>query len=146
MEFLPWHIWLIVSILCLLLEIFIPSFIIFNFGIGALFSTLFAALGASLEWQIISFSFFTMVSFFTVRPALVKWAYKRSHHSETNVSAMIGQTAKVTETINASKNCGRVKLYGDEWQAKSEDGQVIELDALVQIVKVESIIVTVKPL
>lgn len=144
MEFEIWHIWLMVAIVFFTLEIFIPSFIVINFGVGALFATLIAAAGGSLQWQLFFFSIFTLASFFSIRPILKKWAYKRSDKVETNVNAMIGRTGIVTEKIDAAKNTGLVKIDGDIWQAITADGGVIGPGTIVQVVKLDSIILTVK--
>jgi len=35
MDFELWHIWLMIALITFIMEIFVPSFILFNFGIGA---------------------------------------------------------------------------------------------------------------
>ncbi len=144
MVFEIWHIWLMVSILFFILEIFIPSFVVFNFGVGSLFATLMASFGASLQWQLFIFSAFTLASFFLLRPALKKWAYKRSDKTETNVNAMIGRTGIVYETIDPANSSGLVKIDGDIWQAISAQNSKIESGKLVKVTKIESIVVTVE--
>lgn len=144
MEFEIWHIWLILAIIFFILEIFIPSFVVFNLGVGALFATLASLVGLSLQWQVFFFSVFTLTSFFVVRPALKKWAYRRSDHVKTNYEALIGRTGIVTENIDFSKNSGRVKIDGDHWMARSIDESVIEAGTVVKVLKVDSIVLEVK--
>jgi len=144
MEFEIWHIWLIVAIIFFILEIFLPSFVVFNFGVGALFGTLAAALGLNIQWQVFIFSIFSLTSFFIVRPLLKKWAYKRSHNVATNMDALIGRIGVVTEKIDLSKNTGRVKVDGDDWMARSPDGIIIEKENIVKVIKVESIVMLVE--
>ncbi len=144
MEFELWHIWLIVALFCFIMEIFIPSFVLFNFGVGALAGTLVAALNLSIEWQIVIFSIGTLLSFFTIRPAVKKFAYNKSDFTETNVNAMIGRHAKVIEAIDNLNNQGRVVLDGDEWKARSLNNEQVQPNTLVEIVRVNSIILTVK--
>ena len=146
MEFEIWHIWLMVAITFFILEIFIPSFVVFNFGVGALFASLGALLGLNVQWQVFIFSIFTLTSFFLVRPALKKWAYKKSHQVKTNYEALEGKIGVVTEQINHSKNSGRVKLDGDYWMARSKDGSIIEVDSVVKVLKLDSIVVEVEKL
>jgi len=126
------------------MEIFIPSFILFNFGIGALVGSLAAGLDLSPEWQIVLFSSGTMLSFFLVRPVMKKVAYKYSEGRKTNVDAMIGRLAKVTENISNENHRGRVLLDGDNWQARSLDNDEIPAGTTVEIVQLNSIVVTVK--
>ncbi len=144
MEFLLWHYWFIAAMLFFILEIFIPSFMVFNFGIGALFGTIFSAIGWSPELQIIVFCVGTLISFFAVRPLILKYGYKRSHNTQTNIDAMAGRTAKVIEPVNNRENTGRVKLDGDDWLARSTNGTEILPGEMVTVERVESIVLFVK--
>jgi membrane protein implicated in regulation of membrane protease activity len=144
MEFEIWHLWLMASILFFISEIVIPSFVVFNFGIGSLFGCLAAAVTFSVEWQLLFFSLGTISSFFLIRPILKRWAYKRSHQIETNVNAMIGRTGVVSETIDPIHKTGRVKLDGDYWMAQSANGTIIETNELVRIKAINSIVLEVE--
>ena len=126
------------------MEIFIPSFILFNFGIGALVGSLAAGLDLSPEWQIVLFSSGTLLSFFLVRPVMKKVVYKYSEGRKTNVDAMIGRLAKVTENISNENHRGRVLLDGDNWQARSLDNDEIPAGTTVEIVQLNSIVLIVK--
>lgn len=144
MEFEVWHIWLIASIVFFILEIFLPSFVVINFGIGALFATIIAGLGGTIQWQVFVFSIATLISFFLVRPALKKWAYKRSDKVETNMNALIGRKGIVSEKIDPGNNTGRIVIDGDDWKARSSDGTIIEKNKQVIVTKVDSIVMEVK--
>lgn len=144
MEFEFWHIWLLIALICFIMEIFIPSFVLFNFGIGALVGSLAAGISLSAEWQVVLFSSGTLMSFFLIRPAMKKYAYKRAHDIKTNVDAMVGRRAIVTEAIDNLTNLGRVSLDGDIWQARSHSNESIPAGTPVEIVQVNSIILTVK--
>jgi membrane protein implicated in regulation of membrane protease activity len=50
----------------------------------------------------------------------------------------------VSERIDGEQHTGRVAIDGDDWKAVSEDGAVIEKGTNVEIVKLDSIIVTVR--
>src|SRR5665811_315719 len=117
------------------MEIFIPSFVLFNFGIGAFVGAFAAGLNLSIEWQIVFFSIGTLMSFFLIRPVMKKYAYKRSDGFKTNIDAMVGRQAKVTEEIDNENNRGRVSLDGDNWQARSLQNEVVPLGTLVEIVQ-----------
>jgi len=146
MEFDIWHYWLIAAILFGILEIFIPSFIVLNFGVGALFATVAAAFDMSTEWQIAIFAVGSLVSFFVVRPLMIKYGFKKSDNVKTNVDAMSGRTGKVTERIDNEANTGRAAIDGDDWRAKTLDGSIIEPGVMVEVEKIESIIIYVKPI
>jgi len=144
MDFELWHIWLIVALICFIMEIFVPSFVLFNFGIGAVIGSFAAGLNLSLEWQILFFSVGTLVSFFLIRPAMKRFAYNRSDGFKTNMEAMVGKQATVSEEINNENNLGRVLLDGDNWKARSLGNEIIPQGSLVEIVQLNSIVLIVK--
>lgn len=146
MEFQIWHYWVIAGIFFLILEIFTPSFISACIGIGAIFGGLAAGIGLDFKWQIGFFAASTLASFFTVRPFMLKYAYKTSEKVETKVDSMVGKSGVVTEKIDHSAQTGRVKIDGDDWKAEAENDEIIEDGTRVEITKIESIIVTVKPI
>lgn len=127
------------------MEIFIPSFVLFNFGVGALLGSLAAGLNMPLEWQIVCFSIGTLVSFFLIRPIMKKYAYRRSDNSKTNVDAMVGRRALVTDDISNENNTGLVSLDGDIWKARALNNEIIPKGTFVEIVQVNSIVLFVKP-
>jgi membrane protein implicated in regulation of membrane protease activity len=126
------------------MEIFIPSFVLFNFGIGAVVGSFAAGLNLSVEWQIVFFSTGTLLSFFLIRPVMKKYAYKRSDGFKTNMEAIVGRQATVSEEISNENNRGRISLDGDIWQARSLSNEIIPQGSLVEIVQLNSIILTVK--
>ncbi len=145
MNFDIWQIWLLGAIICLILEIFIPSFVVFNFGVGAILATLAAVLNLPVEWQIIFFAAGTLTSFFLIRPVMMKWFYKKSDPVKTNIDAIHGRIGIVSETIDNRKNTGRVQLDGDDWKARSLTDESIEKGTSVEIIKTESILIIVTP-
>ena len=58
--------------------------------------------------------------------------------------ALIGRTAIVEEDIVAETNSGRIAIDGDRWKAVSEDGNKIAKGEKVVVLKVDSIILTVR--
>lgn len=146
MEFQIWHIWLITGVVFFIIEIFTPSFILGSLGIGCALAAVSAYLDGTYTWQIIFFIIGALISFFTVRPLMTKYAYKSAAKIKTNVDNLIGQYGRVSETINPVDGTGRVALDGDDWKAVSENNEVIEKGTKVEITNRESIVITVKPL
>lgn len=140
-----WLIWVIISIVCLILELSSGDFFILCFAIGAAASAIIAGCGASLTWQIIIFAVVSALSLLLVRPALIKKLHKPHRERLSNAEAMIGKEGRVSEPIVAN-GYGRVAVDGDDWKALSADGSAIDKDTRVRIVKMDSIIVTVEPL
>ena len=139
-----WLLWVIISIVCLILELSSGDFFILCFAIGAAVSAIVAGCGANLTVQIITFAVVSALSLLLVRPALIKKLHKPHRERLSNAEAMIGQQGRVSETIEAG-GYGRVAIDGDDWKAKSADGSAIDKDTRVRVVKMESIIVTVEP-
>lgn len=139
-----WLMWIIISILCLILELSSGDFFILCFAIGAAVSSLLAGCGLSMTWQIVAFSVVSALSLLLVRPALIKKLHNPHRERLSNAEAMIGQTGRVSEDIEAN-GYGRVAIDGDDWKARSADGSAISKDTRVRVVKMESIIVTVEP-
>ena len=137
-------IWLIVAIALVIFEICSATFGAICFAIGAGFSALAAGLGAGITWQIIIFAVVSLLTFIFLRPFMLKFMDKRSKDVKTNAEALIGRKGIVSERIDAEQHTGRVAIDGDDWKAVSEDGSIIEKGVSVEIVKMDSIIVTVK--
>jgi membrane protein implicated in regulation of membrane protease activity len=140
-----WLIWIIISIVCLILELSSGDFFILCFAIGAAVAAIIAGCGASLTWQIIIFAVVSALSLLLVRPALLKKLHKPQKERLSNAEAMIGQEGRVSETIEAG-GYGRVAIDGDDWKARSANGSAISKDTRVRVIKMDSIIVTVEPI
>ena len=82
------------------------------------------------------------VSFIFLRPILKKNFEK---NKETGInSKYVGQIAKVEEEISA--NTGVISIYGERWEARSENGATISQGSEVKIDRNESIVMYVMPL
>ena len=139
-----YQIWLIAAIALIIFEICSATFGAICFAIGAGFSALAAGLGANLTWQIVVFVVVSLLAFIFLRPFMLKFLDRNSKDVKTNADALVGRKAIVSERIDAAQHTGRVAVDGDDWKAVSEDGSVIEKGVEVEIVKLDSIILTVK--
>ena len=139
-----YQIWLIIAIALVIFEICSATFGAICFAIGAGFSALAAGLGAGITWQVVIFAVVSLLTFIFLRPFMLKFMDRKSKDVKTNAEAIIGRKGIVSERIDAEQHTGRVAIDGDDWKAVSEDGSVIEKGVTVEIVKMDSIIVTVK--
>ena len=139
-----YQIWLIAAIVLVIIEICTAAFGSICFAIGAAFSAVAAGLGAGITWQIVIFAVVSLLTFVFLRPVVMRFLDKKSKDVKTNADAIVGRKGVVSERIDAKQHTGRVAIDGDDWKAISEDGSVIEKDTTVEIVKLDSIIVTVK--
>lgn len=141
-----YQIWLIVAIILVIIEICTVAFGSICFAIGAAFSALAAGLGLGLTWQIIIFALVSLLTFIFLRPVAIRFLDKKSKNVRTNADALVGRKGIVSERIDAVQHTGRVAIDGDDWKAVSNDSSVIEKGAEVEIIKRDSIILTVKSL
>lgn len=138
-----WAVWVLVGLSLVLAEAVIPGFVILPIGIGCILTGIvaYSTPNAIIIWS--SFAVFQFASMFIARNYLAPLVSKP--RVLTNADGMVGQEAIVTQAIPVS-GTGYVKLYGDEWTAKSFSEHVIEVGSHVIITKTEGNKVWVKPL
>ena len=141
-----WHIWVIIALIFVIVEIFTSGFAVMCISFGCLFGAGASLLEWELKWQLLAFAIGTVLAFMTVRPLVYKFFYKKVGEVKTNAEALIGRRAIVTERIEGELHPGRVKVDGDDWKAVCESVEPIEIGEAVEITAINSIIVTVKKL
>jgi membrane protein implicated in regulation of membrane protease activity len=112
-------IWLAAFVIFLIFEIFTPSMIFVGFAIGALVSGIFSLIYPdAFYWQIGIFIAVTVI----LLPLTRKMAKKitKESPSQSNVDAMIGKIALVTEAIDPDLG-GKIKFEGEVWRATSDE-------------------------
>ena len=139
-----YQIWLIVAIILVIIEICTAGFGSICFAIGAAFSALAAGLGLGVTWQIIIFAAVSLLTFIFLRPIAMRFLDRKSKDVKTNADALVGRKGIVSERIDSTLHTGRVAIDGDDWKAVSANGSVIEKGVEVEVVKRDSIILTVK--
>ncbi len=139
-----WHIWVIIALVFVIVEMFTTGFAVMCISIGALFGAIASALDWELKWQLLVFAIGTVLAFMTVRPLVYKFFYKKSNEVKTNVEALIGRKAIVLERIEGELHPGRIKVDGDDWKAISLETEPIEAGEAVEITAINSVILTVK--
>ncbi|MBW6514444.1 MAG: NfeD family protein [Candidatus Syntrophosphaera sp.] len=133
----PWHVWIILGIIFVIVEILDPAFFFIALGIGAIGTGLLSLIhfiDASIPLQIIIFAVISFIAFLFAR----KLGKKLLQHAtgDTNVAALKGRTGFITQSI-APEGKGHVKVGGEEWVAVSEDGAALEKDTRVVIQSID---------
>ncbi len=139
----PKYWWTIIGIVGFIVEIFTPGFFAASIGIGAFFAAVTAMFTDVVEYQMIAMATGSLLAFLTIRPIWTRYL-ARTKDVKTNADALIGKVGVVSEDINSDSNTGRVAIDGDDWKATSEDGLAIVSGSHVEVVKRNSIILTVK--
>ena len=129
--------WLIVLVVCLVVEFSTLGLTSIWFAGGALLSMIIALIGGPLWLQILVFLVASIVLLIFTRPVAAK--YFNKNRTKTNVDSIAGRQAIVTETIDNLKGVGQIVTNGMEWTARSLDDSVIEEGAVVTIEKIEGV-------
>lgn len=145
MDFFQWHWWAGLALLLLIAEIFVPGFFLFCLGIGCIAGSIAAALGLGPAGQLLAFSVLSLVAFFTVRPLLMKRFWKRDD-LKTNMDALVGQRGRVSQDFEPGLRLGRVSVAGDDWRAESTTDAPLRIGDMIEVVRVDSNTLIVKPL
>ena len=85
----------------------------------------------------------SIVCLAATRPLVKKLLHKDV--TATNADRVLGQTARVTESIDNAVPTGAVYVGGMTWTARSESGQPIPRNAQVKIVRMEGVRLFVEP-
>ena len=141
MELLLWQVWCISGVIFFIIEIFSPTMFFFNLALACFLSAISAWFGLALIWQVVLFGLFSTIFLLWLRPILIKT--KNGDKPETT-EMYIGKTATVVEDIDSEQ--GRIAIFGEEWQAKSLNGEKITKGSYAKIIKNDSIIMYVVPI
>ena len=112
------------------------------FAAGSLAALICALLGGPLWLQIALFIVISALCLLAIRPLAHK--YFNSKVEPTNADRIIGSEVMVTEEINNIAETGQVKLFGQVWTARSENGDVIPVQSRVRILRIEGVKVFVR--
>ncbi len=138
-----WQLWVLVTVVCLILELTSGDLFILCFSIGALVTAVLSAFGLGFYGQLAVFVVASVLSLLFVRPSLVRRLHGRKKERLSNADALIGRIGRVSEAIEQG-GYGRVAIDGDDWKAVSSDGTYVPMGQNVRVVGRESIIITVE--
>lgn len=140
---LPSAVWLILLVALVTGEAITVGLTFIWFAVGAMGGLLVAVLSGPVWLQIVVFLALSTLTLILVRPAAAKLLTPGI--SPTNADRVLSQIALVTEEINNIAETGQVKLFGQVWTARSENGEVIPAQSRVRILRIEGVKVFVKP-
>ena len=112
------------------------------FVAGALVALVAAFVDASIVVQVVLFLAVSAAALAMTRPLLRK--ITNGPVTPTNADRVLGETAKVTETIDNENSTGAVYADGKTWTARSVDGAVIPAGSRVSIEAMEGVKLLVK--
>jgi membrane protein implicated in regulation of membrane protease activity len=140
----PVLLWFLIGIVFFAVELVLPGFIIFFFGLGAWCVALVEYLyPLPLSWQLAVFLTASLVSLLLLRAWLRGVFLGGSRRENDSVSVKpVDSTGVITEDILPPAR-GRVKYGGSFWHAEAEEP--ISAGTVVNIIKQKDLLVKVEP-
>ena len=112
------------------------------FVAGSAAALIGALLGAGIGVQVALFLVVSAAALAVTRPLVRR--YTAGKAVPTNLDRVLGDSGKVTETIDNENSTGAVYVDGKTWTARSEDGAVIPAGTVVTVVRMEGVKLFVK--
>ncbi len=138
------YVWLAFVILFVVAECATVGLVSVWFAGGSLVAMLLAMAGAGIGVQMLAFIVVSAGLLLATRPIVKK--YINNKKDKTNYKSVIGEVAKVTETIDNYNQTGAAFADGKEWTARStRDTVVMEKDTLVKVIAIEGVKLMVEP-
>ena len=127
--------WLIFAIVFGVIEAMTFTVILVWFAIGAVIAAIAAVFTDSFYWQVFVFAASSLLLLILFMKKAKMFLVKE--HTPTNADRIIGQMAKVTEDVNAFESTGKIFVIGQIWSCKTEKGEIIAKDEMVEILRIE---------
>ena len=127
-----WLIWIVCGITFFIIELFTPMLFFMNLALACLFAAIGAYYDILFAWQVFIFVGMSSLLLIFLRPILMKNITTKD--TETGIEGKyLGQNAKTVLPTNNTN--GRIAIYGEEWIARSLDGEEIPANSNVKIIK-----------
>lgn len=138
--------WLILGVAFMLIEMALPGFIIFFFGIGALVVSGAVLLGLEdINIQMLIFIFTSLITLIIFRKKGKKYFEGKvtgKNQTDETIENIIGQKARAVTDIIPGGIDGKVEFHGTLWNAVSDER--IEKDSVLEIISRDNLTLKVK--
>lgn len=141
MDYMIW-VWLAAAVVFGVVEALTAGLVSIWFVAGSAAALIGAFLGAGLGVQVALFVAVSAAALAVTRPLVRR--YTAGKAVPTNLDRVLGDSGKVTETIDNENSTGAVYVDGKTWTARSDDGTVIPAGAVVEILRMEGVKLFVK--
>ena len=143
MDYMIW-VWLGAAVVFGVVEALTAGLVSIWFVAGSAAALIGAFLGAGLGVQVALFVVVSAAALAVTRPLVRR--YTAGKAVPTNLDRVLGDSGKVTETIDNENSTGAVYVDGKTWTARSADGSVIPAGTVVEILRMEGVKLFVKKL
>lgn len=123
--------WIIILALLIFIEIITLGITTIWFAGGALVAFIVSLFFDNLILEIILFLAVSLSLLYFTKPIVMK--YFNSNNTKDGYEGVIGKEAVVITTIDNRNTMGQVDVDGQEWSARSLNGDVIEKGTLVTV-------------
>lgn len=139
----PGFLWLVTGVILFVLEMTVPGFVLFFFGLAAWITALgYYFFSWNLNTQLIVFLVSSLATLFSLRNVVKKVFMGDNKNADTDsIMAVGGEKCVVTSTISPPAE-GQIKFSGTFWRA--EANEKIEKGEMVLIVKQKDLLITVQ--
>jgi len=139
-----WWIWMALAAVFLIGEIFTAGFFLLWFSFGAAAAGVLALFDIGLAAQLIVFILGSGILFVFGR----RFAERVTVKQPPGIGAdrFTAKNGVVIETVDDTKNTGRIRIGQDEWRANSETGGVIPGGTRVKIIRIDGTHAIVQPI
>jgi membrane protein implicated in regulation of membrane protease activity len=138
-----WWLLIVVGILLIVAEIFIPGQIVMWFGFAFLVTSIPAWLGASATTLVFCFAISSLFFGVFVRKIALSWMMQDQAVQKTNMDAIINSEGIAVRSIQGYSTSGRVRIGKEIWSAVSTDPEEIKEGDVVKVVRIEGVTVVV---
>ena len=137
-------VWIVAMVIFAVAEAATAGLVSIWFVAGSVAGLIAAMAGAGLLAQLIWFLAVSAAALALTRPLVKKISAGRT--VPTNADRVLGETARVTETIDNDRSTGAVYVDGKTWTARSVDGAVIPAESRVRVRRLEGVTLLVRAL
>ena len=141
MDYMIW-VWLGAAVVFGVVEALTAGLVSIWFVAGSAAALIGAFLGAGLGVQVALFLVVTAAALAVTRPLVRR--YTAGKAVPTNLDRVLGDSGKVTETIDNENSTGAVYVDGKTWTARSEGDEIIPAGAQVTVTRIEGVKLLVK--
>lgn len=134
--------WFLIFVVLVVVEVLTLNLSTVWFSIGSVFAFFSSFFTRNLNYQIIVFIVFSMISVILTKGFLTKVSnFKKVN---TNFDSIIGRTCLVTKEINNLLNEGEIIIDKNSWLALSKDDNIIKEGTKVKICDIKGVKVIVE--
>jgi membrane-bound ClpP family serine protease len=130
-----WMWWVLLAAACVIIEIFTVGFFVLWFGVGAAAAAVVAWMELSGTWQGVTFVVVSGVCVALSRPFAKR--IMKEEGIKVGPDRLLEKEGIVLENIDMDAGSGKVRVENEEWRAISEEGEIIEAGAKIQVLRIE---------